>query len=117
MTDAEPASSPEAQVQVKFRPGIQVTALTPFPFAFYSFRLLPESQHYYIPFNAFNSRLRRRRGQVRWRKIKGLKLYRWLGRNLSYWGAKSRFGSLAAGTISTLLGLSIHVNGIQALQR
>ena len=65
MTDAEPASSPEAQVQVKFRPSIQVTALTPFPFAFYSFRLLPESQHYYIPFNAFNSRLRRRREQVR----------------------------------------------------
>ena len=64
MTDAEPASSPEAQVQVKFRPGIQVTALTPFSFAFYNLRLLPESQRYYIPFNAFNSRLRRRRGQA-----------------------------------------------------
>jgi hypothetical protein len=34
MTDAEPASSPEAQVQVKFRPGIQATALTSFSFAF-----------------------------------------------------------------------------------
>ncbi len=32
MTDAEPALSPKAQVQVKFRPGIQVTALTSFPF-------------------------------------------------------------------------------------
>jgi len=30
MTDAEPAFSPKAQVQVKFRPGIQVTALTSF---------------------------------------------------------------------------------------
>ncbi|MFC2022222.1 hypothetical protein ACFLTR_03315 [Chloroflexota bacterium] len=48
MTDAEPAFSPGAQVQVKFRPGIQVTALTSFPFAFYGIRLLPESQRYYI---------------------------------------------------------------------
>ncbi len=34
MTDAEPALSPKAQVQVKFRPGSQVTALTSFPIAF-----------------------------------------------------------------------------------
>jgi hypothetical protein len=47
MTDAEPAFSPEAQVQVKFRPGIQVTAPTSFPLCFFPkvnaiiFRLLP----------------------------------------------------------------------------
>ena len=49
MTDAEPALSPKAQVQVKFRPGIQVTALTSFPFTFYGLRLLPEDQRYFIP--------------------------------------------------------------------